>query len=83
MEGVPDEAVAIVEAYGAWLAASETPKLIVSAMPGSLLIARALAFTRPWPSQRELRVEGVHYPQEDAPDEIDAALREFMQTLPT
>jgi haloalkane dehalogenase len=82
VEGEPGDVVAVVEAYGAWLATSAMPKLLVSATPGSLLVGRALAFCRTWPNQREVSVAGVHYLQEDAPDEIGAALRDFMQTLP-
>jgi haloalkane dehalogenase len=82
IEGEPREVVDIVEGYGAWLAQSPIPKLLFSATPGALMTGRALAFCRTWPNQREVQVKGVHYVQEDAPHEIGAALREFLQTLP-
>jgi haloalkane dehalogenase len=37
---------------------------------------------RKWPNQREVAVRGIHYPQEDAPDEIGAAIAKFLQGLP-
>ena len=36
---------------------------------------------RTWPNQREVKVRGIHYVQEDAPHEIGAALRAFLQEL--
>ncbi|QPF73811.1 haloalkane dehalogenase [Roseateles sp. DAIF2] len=82
IEGTPADVAAEVEAYGAWLAASPLPKLLISARPGALLTGRALDFCRGWPNQREVEVAGVHYLQEDAPHEIGAALREFVAGLP-
>lgn len=82
IEGDPEDVAAVVEAYGNWLAASELPKLLVSAEPGALLTGRALAFSRTWPNQREVTVGGVHYLQEDSPHEIGEALRTFVRGLP-
>jgi haloalkane dehalogenase len=82
IEGEPADVVAIVEAYGAWLAHSPLPKLFVNAEPGSLLVGRAREFCRTWPNQREVTVNGIHFIQEDAPAEIAAALKEFLQDMP-
>jgi haloalkane dehalogenase len=81
IEGVPADVVATVERYGAWLAASPLPKLFVNADPGSLLIGPTRDFCRRWPNQRETTVRGIHFIQEDSPDEIGHALREFVQSL--
>jgi haloalkane dehalogenase len=78
VEGEPADVAAIVEQYGQWLAKSDLPKLFIAAEPGSLLVGRALAFCRQWPNQREIKVPGIHFIQEDAPDEIGAALRDFV-----
>ena len=78
IEGEPADVVAIVTRYGEWLANSDLPKLLISAEPGSILIGRGLAFCRSWPNQREVAVKGIHFIQEDAPDEIGAALRDFV-----
>jgi haloalkane dehalogenase len=81
IEGEPTDVVEIVESYGAWLAQSPVPKLFVNAEPGSLLVGRAREFCRTWPNQRELTVDGIHFIQEDAPAEIAAALKEFLQDV--
>jgi haloalkane dehalogenase len=52
--GEPADVTSIVEAYGAWLAKSNIPKLFVAAEPGALITARARAFCRTWPNQREV-----------------------------
>jgi haloalkane dehalogenase len=81
IEGAPADVVEIVEAYGAWLAQSQIPKFFINAEPGSLLSGRAREFCRTWPNQREIKVEGIHFIQEDAPSEIAAALKSFLQDV--
>ena len=81
IEGAPADVVDIVESYGAWLAQSQIPKLFVNAEPGSLLSGRAREFCRTWPNQREIKVEGIHFIQEDAPSEIAAALKSFLHEV--
>ncbi len=81
IDGEPADVVAIVEAYGAWLAQSPIPKLFINAEPGSLLVGRARDFCRTWPNQREVTVKGIHFIQEDAPAEIAAALTSFLRAV--
>jgi haloalkane dehalogenase len=81
IEGEPADVAAIVEAYGAWMAANDLPKLFVNAEPGALLTGRARDFCRGWKNQREVTVEGIHYIQEDSPREIGVALRDFVQNV--
>jgi haloalkane dehalogenase len=78
--GEPAKVVAIVEAYAAWLAGSAVPKLYVRAEPGTQA-PRLVERVRSWPNQREISVKGVHYPQEEAPDEIGAALAAWLAGL--
>jgi len=79
IEGEPADVVAIVEGYGRWLAESPLPKLFIAAEPGSLLIGRAREFCRSWSNQEEVIVSGIHFIQEDNPDEIGAALARFVR----
>ena len=78
--GEPANVVAIVEAYAAWLAGSAVPKLYVRAEPGTHA-PRLVERVRSWPNQREISVKGIHYPQEEAPDEIGAALAAWLAGL--
>jgi haloalkane dehalogenase len=36
---------------------------------------------RSWPNQRKISVKGIHYPQEEAPDQIGAALPAWLAGL--
>ncbi|MGI9584225.1 MAG: haloalkane dehalogenase, partial [Acidimicrobiia bacterium] len=75
IEGDPHDVHEIVEAYAAWMATTDLPKLFVNAEPGSILTGRQRAFVRTWPNQTEVTVAGLHFIQEDSPDEIGVAIR--------
>ncbi|GIH05164.1 haloalkane dehalogenase 3 [Rhizocola hellebori] len=81
IEGEPAEMVSIVESYGEWLSRSQVPKLFVSAEPGVLLTGSARDFCRTFPNQKEISVPGIHYLQEDSPEEIGLALHAFVADL--
>jgi len=38
-------------------------------------------FIRTWPNQTEVTVQGVHFVQEDGPDEIGDALAAFVRAV--
>jgi len=81
IEREPDDVVATVERYGAWLAQSEVPKLFINADPGSILVGRQREICRAWPNQTEITVPGLHFIQEDSPDEIVMAIRDFVDRV--
>src|SRR5499426_583303 len=83
IEGEPADVAAIAAAYADWLAtASSVPKLFVKAEPGGILAGGAvLDFARRLPAQTEVKVAGIHYVQEDSPDEIGRAVADWMKTL--
>jgi haloalkane dehalogenase len=78
IEGEPADVTEIVRSYGEWLATSPVPKLFVNADPGAILTGAQREFCRTWPNQTELTVKGVHFMQEDSPDEIGGAVAEWM-----
>jgi haloalkane dehalogenase len=78
IDGQPPDVVAIVEAYAAWLAGHDVPKLFVNADPGSILVGAQRDFCRGWPNQREVTVKGLHFVQEDSPAAIGRAVAEFV-----
>jgi haloalkane dehalogenase len=78
IEGEPADVVQIVEQYGAWLAGSDLPKLFINADPGAQIVGQIRDFCRSWPNQREVTVPGLHFIQEDSPDRIGVAIREFI-----
>ena len=81
IEGQPADVVAVVEDYSAWLAASKMPKLFINADPGSILVGRQREVCRAWPNQTEITVKGLHFIQEDSPDEIGRAVAEFVRQV--
>jgi haloalkane dehalogenase len=82
IEGEPADVNTIVAAYADWLAKSDVPKLLVKAEPGLLVAGGAnLDFARGLPAQTEVMVAGVHYVQEDSPDEIGRAIAGWIGTL--
>jgi haloalkane dehalogenase len=78
VEGEPPDVTAIVADYGAWLAHSPIPKLFINRDPGQALTGAARAFCRTWPAQTEVTVRGLHFLQEDAPDEIGRAIAAWL-----
>ncbi len=79
IEGEPRDVVRIVTAYGEWLAKSDLPKLFINAEPGAILTGRARDFCRTWPNQKEVTVKGIHFIQEDSPDDIGRAVASFIR----
>jgi haloalkane dehalogenase len=73
IEGEPEDVVEIARDYGAWLTTSTVPKLFINADPGTISNAER-SFIRSWPNTAEVTVRGLHFIQEDSPDEIGRAL---------
>jgi haloalkane dehalogenase len=82
IDGEPADTQAVVEAYGAWLAESDVPKLFINAEPGRIMARGDMrAVCRAWPNQREVSVAGLHFAQEDSPREIGEAVAAFVRGL--
>lgn len=81
IDGEPPEVVKIVADYGAWLSQSQLPKLFINADPGAILRGAPRDFCRSWPNQTEVTVKGIHFIQEDSPDEIGAAVAGWLKTI--
>lgn len=81
LDGEPADVNEVVEKYSQWLAASSLPKLFVNADPGAMLVGAPREFCRTWPNQTEITVAGSHFIQEDSPDEIAGAIRNWLLEL--
>ncbi|WP_415235774.1 haloalkane dehalogenase [Sneathiella sp.] len=77
--GDPADVVDIVQEYANWMSQNDLPKLFINAEPGSILVGSARDFCRRWPNQTEVTVKGIHFIQEDSPNEIGQALSEFIK----
>jgi haloalkane dehalogenase len=80
IDGQPADVVSVVEDYGGWLAEADVPKLFINAEPGAIIRGRIRELVRTWPNLTETTVSGTHFIQEDSPDEIGAAIAEFVRT---
>ncbi|HKA02958.1 MAG TPA: haloalkane dehalogenase, partial [Acidimicrobiales bacterium] len=81
-DGEPADVAEIVAGYAAWLATTPVPKLLVVAEPGAILRGEQLTYCRSWPNQTEVTVKGIHFIQEDSPDEIGTAVAGWLKTIP-
>ena len=82
IEGDPADVTAIAAAYADWLATSGVPKLFVKAEPGLLIAGGAnLDFARGLPAQTEVTIAGLHFVQEDSPDEIGRAIASWIESI--
>ncbi|MBI4621445.1 MAG: haloalkane dehalogenase [Desulfobacterales bacterium] len=81
INGEPKDVVEIVKSYGKWLESADVPKLFINADPGTILVGSPREYCRSWPNQEEVTVKGWHFVQEDSPDEIGTAIRNFIKRL--
>jgi haloalkane dehalogenase len=79
IEGEPADVHAIATEYADWLGKSNVPKLFLKAEPGAILANDTLInLVRRWPALTEKTVAGIHFVQEDSPDEIGRAIADWM-----
>jgi haloalkane dehalogenase len=82
IEGEPADVSAIATAYADWLGTSNVPKLFLKAEPGAILANDSLVnLVRGWPGITEVMVAGIHFVQEDSPDEIGRAIVSWMGAM--
>ena len=74
ISGEPVHMVELVDAYATFMTNTDIPKLFINADPGSILVGRQREFCRDWPNQTEVTVKGLHFVQEDSPQEIGQAI---------
>jgi haloalkane dehalogenase len=81
IDGEPADVQATIEAIAQFLSATTIPKLFINVEPGLAMTDRERSFARTFPNQTEVTVEGLHFAQEDSPDEIGDAIAEFVDRL--
>lgn len=80
INGTPADVVEIVEAYGEWMAESNLPKLLIVADPGVILVGDVLELGRSWPNTMEVTMPGLHFLQEDSPNEVATAISDWLDS---
>jgi len=81
INGEPRDVHGIVSEYSTWLNETETPKLFINAEPGAILTGRQREYCRGFGNQTEVTVPGVHFIQEDSPDEIGQAIANWRRGI--
>lgn len=80
IDGDPADVHAIATEYAQWLGASDIPKLFLKVEPGAILTNDTLVnLVRRWPNLTEKTVAGIHFVQEDSPDEIGRAVADWIR----
>ena len=78
IDGEPAETAEVVSRNCSWLAQSDVPKLFINGEPGTLARGRLREIIRRWPNQTEVTVKGRKLLEEDSPDEVAAAMADFI-----
>jgi haloalkane dehalogenase len=81
IDGEPADAHATIASCAEFLRTTEIPKLFIDVQPGLAMRDEERAFARTFPNQTEVTVRGLHFAQEDSPDEIGAALAAFVDRI--
>lgn len=81
IDGDPSETDHVLGKNVAWLAASETPKLFLRCDPGMMVTGVLAERLSGFPNTTEVKIKGAHYVQEDSPDEIGAAIANWIKIL--
>ena len=81
IEGEPGKVCQIVNEYAEWMKTNNIPKLFINAEPGAITTGKIRDFCRSWKNQTEVTVKGIHFIQEDSPDEIGKALSKWYKEL--
>jgi haloalkane dehalogenase len=81
VDGHPADVAKTIQDYGRWISKSDVPKLYIHTEPGAVDSGKAREFCLTWPNQTEVTVKGLHYVQEDSPNEIGEAVATFVRGL--
>lgn len=81
IDGVPEDVTTLLNAYSGWIANTSIPKLLIAANPGSVLVGEALEFAKTWKNLELVTVKGIHFIQEDSPEDIGDAISKWISTL--
>ncbi len=81
LDGEPADVSEIAARYATWLSETDVPKLFINAEPGAILIGKQREFARSLKNQTEVTVKGSHFIQEDSPQEIAAALADWLDSI--
>jgi len=81
LSGEPADVHDRIAAYSAWLKTASLPKLFIDAEPGVFMTGRIRRLASSFPNQHHVVVRGLHFVQEDSPDEIGQAIAGWLERI--
>jgi len=81
LSGEPADVHDRIAAYSVWLNTAPLPKLFIDAEPGVFITGRVRRLASSFPDQHRVVVAGLHFVQEDAPDEIGRAVADWLKRI--
>ena len=81
IEGEPGNVCQIVNEYAELMKTNNIPKLFINAEPGAITTGKIRDFCRSWKNQTQVTVKGIHFIQEDSPEEIGKSLSKWYKEL--
>jgi haloalkane dehalogenase len=81
LSGEPADVHDRIAAYAEWLRTASSPKLFVDVEPGVFITGRIRALADSFPNQHRVAVGGLHFAQEDSPDEIGRAIADWLEQV--
>ena len=81
LSGEPADVHDRIAEYSAWLRTAPLPKLFIDAEPGVFITGRIRSLARSFPNQHHVVVKGLHFVQEDSPDEVGRAIAGWLQRI--
>lgn len=76
----PENVLKIADDYGKFLSTSTFPKLFIEAEPG-FFTKQIKKIALQWPNTMTVKVDGLHFLQEDSPNAIGTAIQLFVEKL--
>jgi haloalkane dehalogenase len=81
LSGEPADVHDRIAAYSAWLRTAPLPKLFIDAEPGVFITGRIEKLASSFPNQQCVLVRGLHFVQEDSPDEVGRAIADWLDRI--
>ena len=81
LSGDPADVHDRIFAYYTWLNTASLPKLFIDADPGVFITGRVRKLAKNFPNQHHVVVKGLHFVQEDSPDETGQAITGWLERI--
>jgi haloalkane dehalogenase len=81
LSGEPADVHDRIAAYSGWLKTASVPKLFIGAEPGVFITGRIRRLASSFPNQQGVVVGGLHFVQEDNPDQVGRAIAGWLKQI--